>query len=157
MTVSVVQFTVKGAAATFDRSRPYTLVYDGACRMCGKLVRTIQRLDRDEQIEAVASQAPGVRERFHWIPAQAYLESVQLIAPDDTTWQGAAAVERTLDILPRGAFITWIFSIPGIRPLAEKVYRWVARNRYKLGCGEHCVYRTPAADGSNRTKGKQSS
>jgi predicted DCC family thiol-disulfide oxidoreductase YuxK len=28
-----------------------------------------------------------------------------------------------------------------VRPLAEKFYRWFARNRYRLGCGEHCQLR----------------
>lgn len=146
MSVPVVQFVVTGESAAADRSgRPYTLVYDGTCKMCKRLVRRIEQVDRAEQIEAVASQAPGVRDRFPWIRPEAYLESVQLIGPGNETWQGAAAVERTLDILPRGSFITWIFSIPGVRPLAERIYRWVARNRYKLGCGEHCVYRPPNA------------
>jgi len=28
-----------------------------------------------------------------------------------------------------------------VRPLAERFYRWFARNRYRLGCGEHCQFR----------------
>ena len=54
---------------------------------------------------------------------------------------GAAAIEQLLTILPRGRPISWIFKIPFVRVVAEKLYRWFARNRYKLGCGEHCQYR----------------
>ena len=54
------------------------------------------------------------------------------------TWQGAAALEHIIDALPKGRLITWIFSIPFVRPLAERFYRWFAMNRYHLGCGEHC-------------------
>ena len=34
--------------------------------------------------------------------------------------------------------------VPGFaRPLADRFYKWFARNRYKLGCGDHCQLRTP--------------
>jgi predicted DCC family thiol-disulfide oxidoreductase YuxK len=72
------------------------------------------------------------------------MDSVQLIGPGGQTWQGAAAVERILDVMPRGRWLTWVFSIPYVRVFAEWFYRWFARNRYRLGCGEHCEYRPPA-------------
>jgi predicted DCC family thiol-disulfide oxidoreductase YuxK len=28
-----------------------------------------------------------------------------------------------------------------VRTATDKFYRWFARNRYRLGCGEHCAYR----------------
>jgi predicted DCC family thiol-disulfide oxidoreductase YuxK len=92
-------------------------------------------------LEIVPSQAPGVHARFPWIPARAYSQSVQLIRRDGRTWQGAAAIEQIIDQLPKGRLVTWVFSIPFVRPLAERFYRWFARNRYRLGCGEHCQFR----------------
>jgi predicted DCC family thiol-disulfide oxidoreductase YuxK len=64
---------------------------------------------------------------------------VQLVGPGGTTWQGAAAIERLLDVLPRGGLLGWVFSVPFVRALADRFYRWFARNRYRLGCGEHCA------------------
>ena len=55
-------------------------------------------------------------------------------------------IERILDLLPRGAWLGWIFSLPFSRPLAERFYRWFARNRYQLGCGAHCQYRPQDVD-----------
>ena len=55
--------------------------------------------------------------------------------------QGAAAIEKLLDVLPRGGWIAWVFDIPFVRKLADRLYRWVARNRYRLGCGDHCQSR----------------
>ena len=69
------------------------------------------------------------------------MESLQLIGPTGRMWEGAAAVEQLLTILPRGRMIAWIFHVPFVRGIADRVYRWVARNRYRLGCGEHCSYR----------------
>ena len=149
-TVPVVRFTVRGAPVTAPAptglGRPYVVVYDGHCKVCGRIVTTLLRWDRNKQLEIVPSQAPGVQARFPWIPARAYRESVQLVGPSGRTWQGAAAVEHIIDLMPKGKLITWIFSIPFARPLAERFYRWFARNRYRLGCGEHCTYRPQQLD-----------
>ena len=55
-----------------------------------------------------------------------------------TKWE---AIEELLNILPRGRLISWVFKIPLVRGFADRFYRWFARNRYKLGCGEHCQLR----------------
>lgn len=149
-TVPVVQFTVRGQGAPEDAptsgwpGRPHTIVYDGYCNVCKRLVVVLTKWDRRNELEILPSQTPGLHARFPWIPARAYLESVQVIENrTGRTWQGAAALERILDILPKGKLLSWIFSIPFVRPLAEKFYRWFAMNRYKLGCGEHCQLRDP--------------
>lgn len=120
----------------------YTLVYDGDCRVCTRIAGLVRQWDTRGDIDITPSQATGVPARFPWISAQQYAESIQLIAPDHTTWQGAAAVEQLLTILPRGRWFAWVFHVPLVRPIAERVYRWIARNRYRLGCGDHC--RTPS-------------
>lgn len=124
-------------------SRSATVVYDGDCAVCGRLAGVLQRLDTRGAFEVITSQAPGVSARFPWIPTAAYRDSLQVVEEGGRTWQGAAAIERILDLLPRGRWISWVFSLPFARPLAERFYRWFARNRYRLGCGEHCRYRPP--------------
>lgn len=149
MTVPVVHFTVAGEAPPVrvapivgGPGRRYTVIYDGNCNVCGKLVKLLMKWDRGHELEITPSQAPGVKARFPWIPARAFVESVQVIrTADGRTWQGAGALEALLDVLPKGWLLSWLFSIPFARPLAEKFYRWFARNRYKLGCGEHCQVR----------------
>ncbi|HVE78836.1 MAG TPA: DUF393 domain-containing protein [Gemmatimonadaceae bacterium] len=145
-TYPVVEFVVAGGAQPIEgfgvgEGRPYAVVYDGTCTVCGKLVRLLRKWDRRGQLELVASQAPGVMARFPWIPARAYAEAVQVIGPGGRTWQGAAAIEQLLDLLPKGRLLAWLFSIPFVRPLADRFYKWFARNRYKMGCGQHCQLR----------------
>lgn len=142
MTVPVVRFTVAGQeAASPGLDRAYTVVYDGDCRVCTQLANALRTWDRHRLLEVVPSQQPGVMARFPWIPPHAYVEALQLVAEDGTTWQGAAAVEQLLDVLPRGRLISWLFKVPFVRTLADKFYGWFARNRYRLGCGEHCQAR----------------
>lgn len=118
--------------------REYTLVYDGVCDFCRRSVRAISQRDRDGRFELRASQDPGVMKRFPWIPASDYAGSLQLIRSDGRRWQGAAAVEEIVRVLPHGKQAAWIFNIPFVRPLAERLYAWVARNRHRFRCDEHC-------------------
>lgn len=143
MTVPVVRFTVAGEneEPSAGLGRAYTVVYDGDCRVCTRLASVLETWDSSRQLEVVSSQRQGVMARFPWIPAHAYADALQLVARDGTTWQGAAAIERLLDVLPRGRWISWVFRIPFVRPLADRFYRWLARNRYRLGCGAHCQTR----------------
>jgi hypothetical protein len=62
MTVPVVRFTVRGvdtAAPGIALGRPYTLVYDGNCKVCGRLVKLLRAWDRNHEIEVVPSQQPA--------------------------------------------------------------------------------------------------
>ena len=113
-TVPVVRFTVKGQVRTDDDASParapaygsparaYTVVYDGACRICQGLVRRLGKWDRRGMLEIVPSQALGVHARFPWIPTSAYAQSVQLIRRDGHTWQGAAALQDASRVGPNG-------------------------------------------------------
>ena len=142
MTVPVVRFSVGGAASpSHGMGRVYTVVFDGDCTVCTRLSRLLRAWDRRGLLEVVSSQHAGVTARFPWIPAHAYADALQMIAADGTTWQGAAAIEQLLTVLPRGILIAWVFRIPFARGLADRFYRWFARNRYRMGCGAHCQTR----------------
>ena len=142
MTVPVVRFTPVAAPGC-----RYTVIYDGHCKVCGRMVRVLAKWDGNRELEIIPSQTSGVRERFPWIPARAYVDSIQVIRTQDgRTWQAAAAIEELLKVLPRGRLISWLFKIPFVRPLIDRFYRWFARNRYRLGCGEHCAVRNADLD-----------
>ena len=143
MTVPVVRFTVAGqdALPSEGLGRAYTVVFDGDCNVCTRLSKVLRKWDGGRNLEVVSSQQPGVTARFPWIPARAYADALQMVAADGTTWQGAAAIEQLLNVLPRGKLISWVFRIPFMRTIADRFYRWFAKNRYRLGCGAHCQSR----------------
>jgi len=154
VTVPVVRFTVHGehahepiAPTIVEPGRHYTVIYDGHCKVCGKMVKMLRKWDRNHELEIIPSQTLGIRERFPWIPPRAYVESVQVVRTrDGKTWQAAGALEELLKILPKGRLVSWLFKIPFVRPLADMFYRWFARNRYRFGCGEHCQLRPADLD-----------
>jgi predicted DCC family thiol-disulfide oxidoreductase YuxK len=149
--VPVVRFTVKGQgddsspalAPTYGSpARAYTVIYDGACRICQGLVRRLGKWDERGLLEIVPSQGAGVGARVPGVAAGGIAEAGELNRGIDRhTRAGGAANEQIIDRLPKGKLVTWVFSIPFVRPLAERFYRWFARNRYRLGCGEHCQFR----------------
>lgn len=143
----VVRFVYGGRETpAAGAGRPYTVVYDGACRVCSRLVGLLERWDTQSRIEAVPYQNATVLSRFPWIPAEAYAEAIQLVGPGGETWQGAQAIEQLLKVLPRGGLLGWAFRIPLFGTLADRFYRWFARNRYRFGCGEHCQVRPLRVD-----------
>jgi predicted DCC family thiol-disulfide oxidoreductase YuxK len=125
--------------------RPWTLVYDGSCNICSRLVRRVQHWDSRHVIQAIASQNDTVATRFPWISREALDESMYVIAADGRTWSGAAAARQLLSILPFGWLLGLLWGLPGFGALADSGYRIFARNRYRFGCSEHCavVPKTP--------------
>ncbi len=122
-------------------SRELVVVYDGDCALCTRLSHRLRRWDRASSLEILPSTAAGVRERFPGITAHDYQRALQVVGRDGRRWQGASAVEEILRVLPKGRWVAWIFHVPGMRPLAERAYAWIARNRHRLGCGTHCSLR----------------
>ena len=119
-TFPVVRFIFGGEEAVGAGSgRPYTVVYDGTCKVCGRLIKLLDRWDTREEIEVIPSQNTSVHARFPWIPAEAYAEAVQLIGPGGRTWQGAEAIEQLLTILPRGGLLGWVFKLPS--PIERRI------------------------------------
>jgi predicted DCC family thiol-disulfide oxidoreductase YuxK len=129
----------------------YTVIYDGTCGVCTRMVKLLDSWDRNHVLDIIPSQAPGTRARFPWIPASAYAESVQVIrASDGKTWEAGAALDELSKVLPRGRVVSWLFNVPFARPIADRFYGWFARNRYRMGCGEHCTVRPGDLDSRGR-------
>jgi predicted DCC family thiol-disulfide oxidoreductase YuxK len=146
-TFPVVRFVFGGQEATRGSAgRPYTVVWDGTCTTCARLVTLLEKWDTRDHIETIPSQNTSVFVRFPWIPAEAYSEAMQLIGPGGKTWQGAEAIEQLLRILPLGRPLSWVFRIPLVGGAIDAFYRWFARNRFRFGCGEHCQVRPARLD-----------
>jgi predicted DCC family thiol-disulfide oxidoreductase YuxK len=119
--------------------RPYTVIFDGNCRTCAHLAEVLQRWDRRRQVWVVPSNDPRIPDLFPWIAQSAYERALQMVGPGRTTVEGAAAIEKLLDILPGGTPLARLFAIPVMGTLLDRGYRWFARNRRSFGCGDHCT------------------
>ena len=116
----------------------YTLLYDGSCPLCRKAVFRLEAWDREGRVELLPAQDPAAAERFPWLSEEALMDSIHLVGPENQTWEGAGAVEELAGLLPRWRWAAWLFRLPLVRSLGRRVYRWVARRRYRLSCDDHC-------------------
>jgi predicted DCC family thiol-disulfide oxidoreductase YuxK len=121
----------------------WTLLYDGDCEFCRRQVRLLERWDAERSIEAVPLQEAELGR--YGISRPAAEEAMHLIAPSGRMWRGAEAVREILRLLPRARALAPLFRLPGVTPLAERVYRWVAKRRHRFGCSS-AVCRRGARD-----------
>jgi len=115
-----------------DGTRP-TLVYDGDCSFCRRSVDLLRRWDREHRITLVPFQDQA-RVAAFGIPLPALAAAMHLVlpAPDGRVFAGADAVPELLRLLPGKRWLAAGFDIPGVRPLARRLYAWIARHRHCL-------------------------
>ena len=59
---------------------------------------------------------------------------MHLAMPDGRVLAGGRAVPEILRLLPRGRWVAWVFRLPGVAWVTDRVYAWVAARRHTLGC-----------------------
>lgn len=111
----------------------YTLLYDGACRICTGQVEMVAAYNDADLIEIVDLRSPAVHERFPQITPEAAQRELHLVSPDGTLYRGAEAVRETLLRLPSLRGLGEVLGLPGMMNLARPIYAFVAANRYLIG------------------------
>jgi len=117
-----------------------TVIYDGECGLCRKAVGRLQAWDRERRLEYVAFQDPAVHRFGIALPALA--AALHIVLPDGKTFAGADAAPHLLRRLPGKRWLAALFALPGVLPVARRVYRRIAERR-------HCLVRglpTPRSD-----------
>jgi predicted DCC family thiol-disulfide oxidoreductase YuxK len=105
-----------------------TLIFDGDCGLCQAAVGRVRSWDRKGRLDYVAFQDPTV-ERFR-IGLPALAAAMHLLLPDGQVFAGADAVPHILQRLPGKAWLAGLFQIPGVLPVARRIYRWIAERRH---------------------------
>ncbi len=116
-------------------ARDWTLVYDGECAFCLKWVALLRRWDGRGRLAYLPLQDERAHALLPAFPRSALEAAMHLVAPDGVTRAGAAALPQILQLVPGGRPLAVLFSLPGARWAADRLYRLVARNRHRLGCG----------------------
>jgi predicted DCC family thiol-disulfide oxidoreductase YuxK len=114
------------------------VLYDGECGLCRESVRRLRRADRRGRMEFLSSSDPSVPLLFPDIPPQALDQSIHVIDAEGEVWDRAEAVRVIASELPFLGLLAPILGLPGIRAAADSAYRWVAGNRFRLNCPDHC-------------------
>jgi predicted DCC family thiol-disulfide oxidoreductase YuxK len=112
---------------------PYpTLIFDGECGLCREAVDLLRRWDR-EQVLRFAPFQDGAAVAGFDIALPALAAAMHLILPDGRVFAGADAVPELLRLLPAPRrWFAPLFRLPGVLPLARRVYARIAARRHCL-------------------------
>jgi predicted DCC family thiol-disulfide oxidoreductase YuxK len=111
------------------------LIYDGECAMCRASALWLMRLALSRgELEILPCRSVARRARFPQITDEACMRAMQLVLPDGGTVAGADAVPELLRRIRGLGWLATVFALPGARPVARRVYGWIAKNRMRLSC-----------------------
>ncbi|MGC1415487.1 MAG: DUF393 domain-containing protein [Candidatus Acidiferrum sp.] len=108
-----------------------TVLYDGACNLCRASVARVRRMDRRGRIELLDLHDASVPARFPQVNIEEAMRLMQAVDPAGHVYSGADAWARIGLTLPGWKLIAWLLLVPGIHFIAQHLYGWIARNRYR--------------------------
>ncbi len=88
----------------------------------------MKRLDHHDAVEFTSLQDPRVRE-LSGQSLEQLRQAVHFVRPDGAVFAGAAAARELFRYLWGGRVVRLILGAPGVMPLAERIYAWIARTR----------------------------
>lgn len=113
---------------------PALVLYDGECPLCLKSVDLLKRFDWLGKLAYVnVREAQKVPPRQPPLEPKRLLEEMHLITPDGKhVYHGYEAFRWMAWRLPLFCWLAPLLYVPGIPALGQRIYLWVARNRYRL-------------------------
>ena len=118
-------------------ARPVVLVWDSDCLFCRRWVRRFQALDWLGRLRPVGSEAAQVSpsEGTAGWSSEIGQESMWVKAVGEPqSYVGFRAFRRMAWVLPLGWLVLPLLYLPPVPQVGERLYRWIARNRMRLGC-----------------------
>lgn len=118
---------------TPDPDRRALVLYDGQCPLCRKSVGHLRRLDWLGRLRYADARDPAnVPTTAPLDPAMLLKEMHVVTATGRHAYHGFAAVRWLAWRLPLLWPLAPFLYIPGVPALGQRLYLWVARNRFRL-------------------------
>lgn len=105
--------------------------HDGACPLCQREIRMLQRRDRRQRIRFVDISSDAFDRGSVGVPWQALMARIHGRLPDGTLIEGVEVFRRLYTAIGFGALVA-VTRLPGISHLLEVAYRLFAKNRLRL-------------------------
>ncbi len=103
-----------------------TLIYDGSCGFCRRWVARAQRLDPGGTVRVLPLQDPEAR-ALSGQPVERLRQAAHFVRPDGAVFAGAAAGRELARHLRGGWIVRALAAVPGVMPVAERLYARIAR------------------------------
>jgi predicted DCC family thiol-disulfide oxidoreductase YuxK len=110
------------------------VLYDGDCRLCRKSVEQLRRLDVWHRLSYVNVRENGqMRACQPPLDPERLLQEMHLVTPDGRrVYHGFAAFRWMAWRLPLLWPLAPLLYLPGVPTVGQRLYLWIARNRFRL-------------------------
>ncbi len=111
-----------------ENTTQLVIFFDGSCNFCTGGTKLLRVLDWRHRLQCLPFQAPGVLQTYELAVTQGG-QAIWAISSRGRIYRGAQAVSAALDAIVGLHFFLFLYRLPGIRQIEDKVYAWVAKNR----------------------------
>ncbi|RME92501.1 MAG: DUF393 domain-containing protein [Verrucomicrobia bacterium] len=108
----------------------HLVFYDGNCPLCRRQAARWRRLDRAGRFEFRPLQAPGPEAAAAGLAPDQLREAIHCLDRQGRVHRGAACLRFVWLRLPWLAPLGILLAVPGMLPLAELAYGWLAARRH---------------------------
>ncbi|MFO0808118.1 MAG: DUF393 domain-containing protein [Gemmataceae bacterium] len=109
-----------------------TVLYDGLCKLCQRSVAILKRLDWLGRLHFADCRDPANVPPGFGLELSRMLEEMHTVTPAGRVTHGFGAFRTIAWRLPLLAPFAPLLYIPGVPWVGQRVYLWVAKNRYNL-------------------------
>lgn len=109
-----------------------TVLYDGLCPLCQRSVAVLKKLDWLGKLHFADCRDPANVPPGFGLESRRMLEEMHVVTPAGGVTHGFTGFRTIAWRLPLLAPFAALFYLPGVPWIGQKVYLWVARNRFNL-------------------------
>lgn len=113
-----------------------TVLYDGGCGLCSRVVEVLRRLDRRRRVAFLDVNADWetIAPRYPQLSREACLRDIHIVDRNGRIRTGFAAYRSLAWVLPAAWFAIPFLYIPGVPIIGQRVYRYIADHRGRDTC-----------------------
>ncbi|HYO25106.1 MAG TPA: DUF393 domain-containing protein [Lacipirellulaceae bacterium] len=134
MTATLTESSPAPPALPTPANRPEAdiVVFDGHCGFCRAQVNRLLRWDAEGGLAYLSLHDAEVARRWPDIDRERLLREMLVVDRYGERHWGPEAIGHLARRLPRLWWAAAVFRIPGAMFVWRRIYRWVARNRYRI-------------------------
>ncbi len=121
-----------------ERPESDVVIYDGHCRICTAQVRKLPWWDCQKKLSYLSLHDPEVARRWPDLSHDRMMQEMVIIDRNGNRHWGPEAIRYLSRRLRRLWWASPFLHFPASMLVWRPLYRWVARNRYRLSGGPTC-------------------
>jgi predicted DCC family thiol-disulfide oxidoreductase YuxK len=114
------------------------VIYDGNCRICTAQIRRLPWWDCQKKLSYLSLHDPEVARRWPDLSHDRMMQEMVIVDRTGGRHWGPEAIRYLTLRLRRLWWAAPVLYFPGSMFVWQPLYRWVARNRYRLSGAEAC-------------------